>query len=971
MTLFYRAVLRDAGERLGLRLRRCFAEWTSIDDDGSPRVEKSHGRTRVSLADNSICGRYIHDIPTGTGRLRTTVTWAKGKHDADNWIAVTVEGELSDSANPVDAPGFLARFLETGRVTDGVAPLDSPIVCGQDELGPLVDWLTNPARTVPIIIISVDHLNPQISDSHAKHLSKALIGIAIVVRLFDIKTQEFFNRKLGKDLSVFGGGLRTYMPGLTPGAESYPSRHPIRGGGAMRDQGVRALDVVVNGVMDYAIHRPLPSDVRQAEPRVTRILAGEAPSEHLHPALPTPANLARAHEIASEADHVEPEESPVRSDAGFHPDTDSGDDHLGIAADVQMLADLIASRRVVPPLSIGLFGAWGSGKSFFMRKMRARVSELAQATATAEQAAGKRGPSVSAYCSEIRQVTFNAWHYSESNLWASLATHLLDSLASSGADGDLERHANDLAERRRHQRSLLDQLSSVRVERMLLTARLERQDQDSAPGDIARSLASILAAEDWLTDGATPLGDTLAEVNTFIDEATGLTAELRNFWHRLVHNRTTRTVFILGAVAAVVVFVLADSAMWSAGIASLTTMLSLLPTMRKIRASVNRIRRAGDELTATAGTPTRTRLASLDIEQARLEQAIADLAPSQDLAAFARFRHQSQDYRQHLGIVSLVRRDLETFAAMLAAGLDVGDRNAGPERIVLYIDDLDRCPPNVVVKVLEAVNLLLAQPVFAIVVAADADWLVRSLNEHYGLVLQGGIEEESRSGARHYLEKIFQVTLKLAPMSGTGFTKLVTNLLQEREGEAGSEISSVSQPDSQWPPSELISTDKLSSDSAPNSDPLKADGFRRTAASQPPPRRLNLRPPQLEITQKELAFIATLAPLAQSPRGAKRLINLYRLLRARLQTDELAGFVDGSGHGYRAVLVLLALTVGPSDPSELFQAIEDAPEDVTWPGLAAKFPHLDIKMDAPSDITMYQRWLPTVRRFSFASSLSS
>ena len=48
------------------------------------------------------------------------------------------------------------------------------------------------------------------------------------------------------------------------------------------------------------------------------------------------------------------------------------------------------------------------------------------------------------------------------------------------------------------------------------------------------------------------------------------------------------------------------------------------------------------------------------------------------------------------------------------------------ERIILYIDDLDRCPPKRVVEVLEAVHLLLAFDLFVVVVAVDARWLERS-----------------------------------------------------------------------------------------------------------------------------------------------------------------------------------------------------------------------------------------------------
>jgi hypothetical protein len=104
--------------------------------------------------------------------------------------------------------------------------------------------------------------------------------------------------------------------------------------------------------------------------------------------------------------------------ADYRADTDQGADRLGISADVSMLADLVTFRQVEPPLSIGLFGSWGAGKSFFMRQMRARVAVLADAARAAERQSGAGGRAVSSYCSSVRQITFNAWHYTETNLWA-------------------------------------------------------------------------------------------------------------------------------------------------------------------------------------------------------------------------------------------------------------------------------------------------------------------------------------------------------------------------------------------------------------------------------------------------------------------------------------------------------------------------------------------------------------------------
>jgi hypothetical protein len=81
--------------------------------------------------------------------------------------------------------------------------------------------------------------------------------------------------------------------------------------------------------------------------------------------------------------------------------------------------------------------------------------------------------------------------------------------------------------------------------------------------------------------------------------------------------------------------------------------------------------------------------------------------------------------------VDLVREDLEQLAEWLDPRSPTS-LEAKIDRIVLYVDDLDRCAPRRVVEVLQAVHLLLAFPIFVVVVAVDHHWLLTSLESTIG-----------------------------------------------------------------------------------------------------------------------------------------------------------------------------------------------------------------------------------------------
>lgn len=265
MTRVYQALLRGSGDHLGPALRRSFTAVFGTADDPV-------GDWRPVLGDGPGYGRYAAARDTA----RVTASWGRSG-PAEAWAVIAVDGTDpdADAADQARAVDMIAGLLDAERAFDGTIPLETtPAEIDADGVGGLLRWLFDARRRVPVIVQSVDERDPSRPARHAAALARATAGTAVVALLADKPTQDHLNAALGDAFGVYGGALRTYLAGLAPATEDHPLRHPVRSGSALRDAGVRALDVVVTGVVGDGIRRPLPADVRRGLRRIGEVPAG-------------------------------------------------------------------------------------------------------------------------------------------------------------------------------------------------------------------------------------------------------------------------------------------------------------------------------------------------------------------------------------------------------------------------------------------------------------------------------------------------------------------------------------------------------------------------------------------------------------------------------------------------------------------------------------------------------------------------
>ena len=653
-------------------------------------------------------------------------------------------------------------------------------------------------------------------------------------------------------------------------------------------------------------------------------------------------------------------------------DTPEGKDLLGIRPTVEALAAVVVARAVEPPLSIGLFGAWGSGKTFFMRMLERRVAELSSDS----HSSGRAQSSLWAW-RNVRQVRFNAWHYAAADVWAGLLDHLVRELARPARGVlpiELPEELSALAQQRvRQLAGAEEQVQAAKEELADATTALERAEaaariekikfqearkstekvRATKPAELVTE-ESRLRLNDALTAAGLPtLGNSIEETIRDIQEARAAWRSSSALGRTLTGRRLflgLSCVLLLGVLVTVVlerldVDLAGTFGVMTAGVAAVGAIARWLAAagravesrMKQYDEAEAAARRVEEEVAARmAQAYQNMELArqNVEVKQDQRQQAALRLreaqvradsvTPGNLLMQYLEARSATDDYRGRLGLIGTVRRDLQ----VISDGVSRNNQEAAEEpnrplddvvnRVVLYIDDLDRCPPEVVVRVLEAVSMLLTFPMFIVVTAVDAHWVSRSLASVYPEMLTGGKVRDGVS-PYSYLEKIFQMPVWLDAPSSEAAAAMAQFLLaapSEADALAGSTVRKAVRGDQPRNP-EIASQ--------PGRELDDRGRLPKVALTTSPPAAVVLEP-------SELSAVAELAPLvARSPRALKRFLNTYRVLKALVGDQDLA-----------VGRLLLALAAGqPGLGERLLVDIARANADETLGDLTRNWPSVD------------------------------
>lgn len=853
-----------------------------------------------------------------------------------------------------------------------------------------------------------------------------------------------------------------------------------------------------------------------------------------------PGLLLAAVRETSQEDSLEAWESllAVRLAGGYDRDlVDPNDaisreqDDLEHAVWAAIFAAVIADEATPLPVSIGLFGEWGAGKSTFMGLLRSEIKALC----------GKHG-----YVQDVVQIGFNAWHYADTNLWASLGDEIFRAMLkaltpSDNAPSTVQEQAKKLRDEIEGGLVAAQELDvrreAAKRESKQLTEEIRnaRECQRVTARELVSAVLSTLEVRSQLTTAWRRLGikDEVTQGELLADELDGIRRQVTSV-RALLGQRLTwilaGTCLLALLVALLGTVIPRGWAVWLRGSGAIGTVTLLLGSAaaltRRVKSGIDALRSAANRAATAANEKSgravkaaqdklrqaeaRERAAEAELRQVstrveELKREHDELAPGKRLYSFLAERAASADYGSQLGLVSTIRKDFQHLVRVLDEHRHSDTHATGAkrvDRIILYIDDLDRCQPRQVVEVLQAVHLLLALDLFVVVVGVDPRWLVRSLREQYPGILGDGPRRSVAQNAAgdavltpgngglneavpaDYLQKIFNIPFTLPAFRRDDMRHLIRRLAdrparsaaqptaaepgspgdansagttrragnapadeprtdrQSREAPAateGPDGSGTTTADATATPSPHAAVSTGSGSPAPISDLQDGDasataprtgiaGTSGTAGPSAPETVVTTQEntrqagaaqgktttgempsvtvPPHRLTEDEILFLGKLGPFVRTPRDAKRLFNVYRMLRTTGSITPTSTFLSGE---YQATAMLLAiLTLDP----QLYARMVDAPrlehgadgglarraESESWAtfarGLNLKPPrgsgawrnaivgeipatelaawqrmwaaveatHHDVTL---RDLTAFQAWAPRVRRFSF------
>jgi hypothetical protein len=295
--LHYRSVFRIRDADPAEVAREQFGTW--LNELGNPGVDLSPGRRtldegiELTVAERRDTSRFQLRKSGYPMRLMTTLT-AHREPGGGTWLWLEQEYEASaTNVEPLKLrpPGLIRGILQQVSGHDGLAVLtEEPQRVTAAGLDVLIDVLCDDEHHVPVVVASTHPWrNPSEWAETARDLTANLTGTAAVYVLDREATELLDGMAAFEDHKVYGGAVRTYLPGVDPASTADATRHRVLPQARIIESPGRAKMLLTMLPWQQARTRPLPEPLRRIDANgfesgtkndTARLLREPAATEH-------------------------------------------------------------------------------------------------------------------------------------------------------------------------------------------------------------------------------------------------------------------------------------------------------------------------------------------------------------------------------------------------------------------------------------------------------------------------------------------------------------------------------------------------------------------------------------------------------------------------------------------------------------------------------------------------------------------
>ncbi len=139
---------------------------------------------------------------------------------------------------------------------------------------------------------------------------------------------------------------------------------------------------------------------------------------------------------------------------------------------------------------------------------------------------------------------------------------------------------------------------------------------------------------------------------------------------------------------------------------------------------------------------------------------------------------QRERTKIHIEQVRFLETFQEKFRILIENNIRIKGSTAG--RLVVFVDDLDRCLPEKAIEVLEAIKLFVDAPGCIFILGLDQDVITRGVEIRYKDFDKGdGVQISNPIDGARYLEKIIQLPFQIPQIEATDMDGFVKGLVEE------------------------------------------------------------------------------------------------------------------------------------------------------------------------------------------------